>query len=449
MSPGLVRFGTDGVRGVANTRITPEFALALARATAKAFGASEIIIGCDTRRSGGMLEAASAAGATAEGADAVLIGVAPTPAVAAECARRDAPGIVVSASHNPFADNGLKVIGPGGHKLDEALQERIEALLADGSAPVDVPVGAAVGEVRRDPAALERYGDQVLGALEGRDLSGVRIVLDTANGAAHRIAPAVLSRAGAEVMTIGDRPDGTNINDGCGSTAPGLLARTVVDRGADLGIALDGDADRLVAVDHRGRVVDGDHIIALCALDLRSRGHLADGTVVVTVMSNLGFHRAMQEAGIDVVETPVGDRNVLDALRRSGAALGGEQSGHIIFTEYATTGDGLLAALLLTDLVVRSGRPLAELADDAMTSLPQVLRNVAVSSPMPDVADRIRSDLDAVVDDLGDDGRVLVRPSGTEPVVRVMVEADAVERAERCAARLVAAVEAVAPRSGA
>ncbi len=449
MSPSFVRFGTDGVRGVANTQITPEFALALARATARAFRASEIVIGCDTRRSGGMLEAASAAGAAAEGADAVLIDVAPTPAVAAECARRDAPGIVVSASHNPFADNGLKVIGPGGHKLDDALQARIEALLSDGPAPVDVPVGASVGEVRRDPSALERYGDQVLAALEGRGLSGLRIVLDTANGAAHRVAPAVLDRAGAEVTTIGDEPDGTNINDGCGSTAPELLARTVVDGGADLGIALDGDADRLVAVDHRGRVVDGDHIIALCALDLRARGRLADETVVVTVMSNLGFHRAMAAAGIDVIETPVGDRHVLDALQRSGAALGGEQSGHIIFTEHATTGDGLLAALLLTDLVVRSGRPLADLADEAMTSLPQVLHNVAVSSPMPDVTDRISDELAAVVADLGDDGRVLVRPSGTEPVVRVMVEADAVERAEGCAERLVAAVEAVASRGGA
>lgn len=444
-----MRFGTDGVRGVANDQITPELALALARATARAFGASEVVIGCDTRRSGSMLEAAAAAGAAAEGADALLIGVAPTPAVAAECARRDAPGIVVSASHNPFADNGLKVIGPGGHKLDDDLQARVEELLHTAGPPEPAIVGESVGRVTPDPGAVERYGDDVLSALGGRRLSGQRIVLDAANGAAHRIAPAVLTRAGAEVTTIGDRPDGTNINDGCGSTAPDVLARTVLELGADMGIALDGDADRLVAVDHRGRVVDGDHIIALCATDLLARGHLVHGTVVVTVMSNLGFHRAMRAAGIEVVETPVGDRHVLDALHRTGAALGGEQSGHIIFTEHATTGDGLLAGLLLVDLVVRSGRPLAELADEAMTALPQVLRNVSVTSPMPDVTERISDQLAEVVAELGDAGRVLVRPSGTEPVVRVMVEADVVERAERSADQLVEAVRTAAATAGA
>lgn len=448
-SPGPARFGTDGVRGVANQSITAELALSLARATARAFAADRVVIGSDTRRSSAMLQSAAAAGVAAEGADAVVIGVAPTPAVAAECARLGVPGIVVSASHNPFGDNGLKVFGPGGRKLDDALQSRIEELLAQAPPAATAVLGAAVGEVHTDEGALARYGDHVLAALDGRRLDGLRVVVDSANGAAHRIAPEVLTRAGASVVAVGDRPDGTNINDGCGSTAPELVARTVVDEGADLGVALDGDADRLVAVDHQGRVVDGDHIIALCALDLRSSGRLVGDKVVVTVMSNLGFHRAMRAAGVEVIETPVGDRHVLDALQRHGGSLGGEQSGHIIFTDHATTGDGLLAAVLLADLVARSGRPLADLADDAMTSLPQVLRNVPVDAPMPDVADRIADELAAVAAELGDGGRVLVRPSGTEPVVRVMVEADTEERAEQCVSRLVAAVgHAAAPVAG-
>jgi phosphoglucosamine mutase len=276
----------------------------------------------------------------------------------------------------------------------------------------------------------------------------MRVVVDCANGSNSEVAPRLLERLGAEVTAIGNHPDGTNINEGCGSTDPSALARAVVQHGADLGIAFDGDADRMVAVDHRGEQVDGDQIIALCAMDLARRERLAGGAVVVTVMSNLGFHQAMRREGIAVVTTPVGDRHVLQALTDGGYSLGGEQSGHIIFSELATTGDGLLSAVALLDLVRRAGRPLADLAAEAMVRLPQVLRNVSVSSPMPDVAERLQAELRRVEGELGESGRVLLRPSGTEPVVRVMAEAPTAQQAEEVAARLVAAVEALAVADG-
>jgi phosphoglucosamine mutase len=442
-----IRFGTDGVRGVANVQITAEVALAIGRATARVFaGASRVVIGRDTRRSGSMLEAAVAAGVSAEGADAVLLGIVPTPAVAVVAARDAVPGVVISASHNPFGDNGIKVFGPGGSKLTDAEQAAVESEIAAvlGGAPASVD-GAQVGEVRADAGGLDAYADAVTAILDGRDLSGMRVAVDCANGANSRVAPQVLRSLGAEVTVLSAAPDGTNINADCGSTHPAALRQAVVDHGAEVGIAFDGDADRLVAVDHRGTLVDGDQIIALCALDLAARDLLAERTVVVTVMSNLGFHRAMRAAGIRVEQTAVGDRNVLERLAAGGYSLGGEQSGHIIFADRASTGDGLLAALTLLDLVRRSGRPLAELADEAMTRLPQVLVNVAVDAPMPDVTDRLASQIAAVVEELGDDGRVLVRPSGTEPVVRVMVEATEQERAERVAEQLAAQVAALTP----
>ena len=441
-----IRFGTDGVRGVANVQITSEVALAIGRATARVFsGAPCIVIGRDTRRSGSMLEAAVAAGVSAEGADAVLLGVVPTPAVAVVAARDAAPGVVISASHNPFGDNGIKVFGPGGSKLTDAeqaaVESEIDAVLGGAAASAS---GGSVGEVRADPGALEAYAATVVATLEGRDLAGMRIVVDCANGANSVVAPEVLTSLGAEVTVLSADPDGTNINANCGSTHPRSLQDAVVAHGAAVGIAFDGDADRLVAVDHRGQLVDGDQIIALCALDLAGRDRLADRTVVVTVMSNLGFHRAMQAADIRVEQTAVGDRNVLEALAAGGYSLGGEQSGHIIFADRSSTGDGLLAAVTLLDLVRRSGRPLAELADGAMTRMPQVLVNVAVDAPMPDVTDRLSVELAAAADELGEDGRVLVRPSGTEPVVRVMVEATEHEHAEQIARRLATAVEALA-----
>lgn len=440
-----IRFGTDGVRGVANVQITAEVALAIGRAVSRVFSPDRVVIGRDTRRSGSMLESAVAAGVTAEGADAVLLGVVPTPAVAVVCARDAVPGVVISASHNPYEDNGLKVFAPGGLKLSDDEQSAVEAAIAEvlsGAGPL--AGGGSIGSVRPDPTAAEAYADAVVATLDGRDLAGMHVVVDCANGANSTIAPDVLRSLGARVSVLSDTPDGTNINAGCGSTHPDALRAAVVAEGAQVGIAFDGDADRLVAVDHTGALVDGDHIIALCALDLAARDELAHDTVVVTVMSNLGFHRAMASAGIHVEQTAVGDRNVLESLAAGGYSLGGEQSGHIIFADRSTTGDGLLAALTLLDLLRRSGRPLAELASEAMTRLPQVLVNVAVDAPMPDVAERIAGELAAAADALGQDGRVLVRPSGTEPVVRVMVEAVDRALAERTADELAGAVRSAA-----
>lgn len=441
----VARFGTDGVRGLANDQITVELAVALGRATARVFPATGVVIGRDTRRSGPMLEAAVAAGVCAEGADARLAGVVPTPAVAAAAARDGVPGIVISASHNPFADNGIKVFGPGGRKLSDAEQAAVEQatdqLLAAGPHPG--PTHDGVGVVVHDDAVLRSYLDDVAGSLDGRDLAGLRVVLDCANGANSLAAPELFERLGAHVTVIAAAPDGVNINDDCGSTHPAACQDAVRASGADAGIAFDGDADRVLAVGDDGSLIDGDRILALAAADLRARGRLADDTVVVTVMSNLGFRRAMTAAGVRVVETSVGDRHVLEALGSGGYSLGGEQSGHIIFAELSTTGDGLLAAVQLLDLARRAGRPLAELAAAAMTRLPQVLVNVAVPNPMPDVADRLADDTAAVQHELGDDGRVLLRPSGTEPVVRVMVEATDADVAADAADRLAAAVAAL------
>jgi phosphoglucosamine mutase len=441
-----IRFGTDGVRGVANTEISVELALALGAATAEVFDAARVVIGRDTRRSGSILEAAVAAGVGATGAEAVLLGVAPTPAVAAVSQVEGVPGVVISASHNPFGDNGLKVFAPGGRKLSDAQQHAVEARLdqlLSGASPAGRPVGADVGTVTRSDAS-GLYADRVVEALEGRGLEGLHVVLDCANGANSHLAAAVFERLGAQVQVIGDRPDGTNINAASGSTDPAELSGVVARVGADLGIAFDGDADRMIAVDGDGAPVSGDHVLALFATDLRARGALANDTVVVTVMTNLGFHRAMAAEGVQVVTTAVGDRSVLEALDSGGHSLGGEQSGHIIFADLATTGDGLLAGVLLADLVKRSGRPLAQLADEAMSAVPQVLVNVAVGAPMPDVAERIADAMATVEAELGDEGRVLVRPSGTEPVVRVMVEAIEPGHAERSAQVLAAAVREAA-----
>jgi phosphoglucosamine mutase len=438
-----IRFGTDGVRGLANADVSPELALALGAATASVFGADQVVIGRDTRRSGPMLEAAAAAGVAASGARAVLVGVVATPAVALASAQRDAPGIVISASHNAFADNGLKVFAPGGRKLTDDQQSRVEgelaAVLDADPSPAGRPTGTDVGTIEAADVS-DAYAQHVVDALEGRDLDGLHVVLDCANGANSTVAPEVFRRLGAEVEVLAATPDGTNINERCGSTDPADLSTAVARHGADLGIAFDGDADRMLAVDPDGAPVSGDHTLALFAEDLRARGRLRDDTVVVTVMTNLGFHHAMAAAGISVVTTPVGDRSVLEALDAGGWSLGGEQSGHIVFADLMTTGDGLLAAVLLADLVRRSGRPLDELSNAAMASLPQVLVNVAVDRPLPDVVERLGPELDAEVDRLGTTGRVLVRPSGTEPVVRVMVEAAEWDEANAVAQRLAGAV---------
>jgi phosphoglucosamine mutase len=440
----MLKFGTDGVRGVANTELTPELALALGRAAARVLGGDRYAVGRDTRRSGPLLEAALSAGLASEGADVTLLGVAPTPEVAWWSVQQDAPAAVVSASHNPFPDNGIKFFAAGGRKLRDEVEASVEAelarLLSEGATD-RAPTGADVGRIVPAGDDHAGYAAAVAATLEGRRLDGLRAVVDCANGSASVVAPAVLAGLGVAVEVLFDQPDGTNINAGCGSTHPDTLARTVVEQGADLGVAFDGDADRVMLVDGAGEIVDGDQIIALCARDRHDRGALRGDSVVVTVMTNLGFRLAMDKAGITVVETAVGDRYVLEALESRSLALGGEQSGHVIFRDLCTTGDGLLTAVQALDVVVRSGRPLAELAAGAMTRLPQVLRNVRVAERDPAVVDRLAPLIAEVEARLGAEGRVLVRPSGTEPLVRVMAEAPTQAEAEAAVSQLVAAVE--------
>jgi len=443
------RFGTDGIRGVANAELGAELALALGRAAARILPAQCFLVGRDTRRSGPLLQAALSAGMASEGADVIDLGVLPTPAVAWHAARRDLPAAVVSASHNLFADNGVKLFDRGGLKLADAAEHDIEAeldrILEGGSGPRPV-VGHLVGRLWSEADAADAYVEHLVAALEGRDLADVRVVVDCAHGAASTVAPAVLERLGADVRAIACEPDGANINDGCGSTHPEALAAEVVARGADVGLALDGDADRLLAVDHTGQLTTGDELLALFATDLASRGRLAGNTMVVTVMSNLGLRLAMAERGIALRETKVGDRYVLEALEGDGLTLGGEQSGHIVFRELATTGDGVLTALLLLDLVRRLGRPLAELARASMQRVPQVLSNVGAADPAAAVAAAIvQAEVEAVEAELGDRGRVLLRASGTEPLVRVMVEAEDEGVAQAAADRLCAVVRQAVP----
>jgi phosphoglucosamine mutase len=436
-----IRFGTDGVRGVANRELDAESVLALGRATARVLGPDTFVIGRDTRRSGPLLQAAMSAGLSSEGADVVDVGVLPTPGIAWLSADRSVPAVVVSASHNPFPDNGIKVFAAGGSKLatdiEAAIEREAEELLRAGRRGDAARVGEGVGQIRSEPDAALGYMDHLAGALGGRDLAGTEVVVDCANGAASYIAPLTFTRLGAKVHTIASDPDGTNINDGCGSTHADLLSSEVLARKADVGIALDGDADRLVAVDHTGSVKTGDELMALFAYDLKARGELRGNAVVVTVMSNLGFRNAMGERGIDVYETPVGDRNVLEALESRGLVLGGEQSGHIVFRHLATTGDGLLTGVLLLDLLAREKKPLAELVAGAMKRLPQVLENVSVPDPRATVeTDEVRDAVSAEERYLGPAGRVLIRVSGTEPLVRVMVEASDEHSARETALRL-------------
>lgn len=441
----MLKFGTDGVRGVANQDLTPELVLALGRAAARVLPAWTFVIGRDTRRSGPLLEAALVAGLTAEGADVVDLGVVPTPAVAWVAARDDVAGAVVSASHNPFADNGVKIFGRGGRKLGDDAEAELEAelhRLLRHEVVHEPRVGGAVGIVRSGEDDVAAWTTAIAGSIDGRTLVGLDLVVDCANGAASHVAPAVLRALGATVHVLHDEPDGTNINAGCGSTHPEELQRAVVERGAAAGIAFDGDADRCLAVDATGQLVDGDQIIAICAIDRHRRGLLAKGTVVVTVMTNLGFRLGMAEQGIEVLEVPVGDRYVLEALADNSLTLGGEQSGHVIFADRATTGDGLLTAVQLLDVVHREARPLGALAADAMTRLPQVLRNVRVAGDAQAAVHAVADQVALVEAELGERGRVLVRPSGTEPLVRVMAEAPTPEAAEAAVARLVAAIEA-------
>jgi phosphoglucosamine mutase len=439
-----LRFGTDGVRGVANRDLTPELVTALGRAAARVLGADgPFVVGRDTRRSGPLLEAALVAGLCSEGADVERVGVLPTPGVAYLAQMFDAPAAVVSASHNPYPDNGVKLFARGGRKIADAPEQRIEAelrRLVDAGAEVG-PEGPDVGVARDRVGAAADYIAHLAGALGGRRIDGQSVVVDCGNGAAYEVAPWALRVLGTQVKVLHAEPDGTNINAGCGSTDPGELQEAVVAAGAHAGLAFDGDADRVIAVDERGRLVDGDQMLAVIALDLHDRGELRGDAVVATVMSNLGLRRALAEQGVELIETPVGDRNVLTALEERGLSLGGEQSGHVILSDLATTGDGTLTGLLLLDVMARRGRPLSELAA-VVEPLPQVLRSVQVGDGARVEHDgAFRAELESVEEQLGSDGRVLVRRSGTEPVVRVMVEAPTAELAETAATRLAAAVE--------
>jgi phosphoglucosamine mutase len=439
-------FGTDGVRGLANGDLTPELALAVAGAAARVLVAQDAshrplaVVGRDPRASGEMLEAAVVAGLTSAGADVLLVGVLPTPAVAFLTDSYGADlGVVLSASHNPMPDNGIKLFAAGGLKLPDEIEEEIEAAVDLG--PKTRPTGAGVGRLHRADDALERYGAHLLGAHPTR-LDGLHVVVDCANGAASAVAPEIYRGAGAQVTTIGAEPDGLNINDGVGSTHLDGISAAVRRSGAHLGIAHDGDADRCLAVDAAGAVVDGDQLLAICALALRDAGRLRNETVVATVMSNLGFHHAMRDAGIEVVSTAVGDRYVLEALRARDLSLGGEQSGHVVFNDIATTGDGLLTALHVMARMTESGRSLAELAA-VVHRLPQTLINVRVGDRAAVAASpAVSSAVVGAAAELGDTGRVLLRPSGTEQLVRVMVEAATQQQADEIANRLAAVVGA-------
>ncbi len=459
------RFGTDGVRGVANLDLTPEWAVALGRVAAQVLCTASpspggFVVGRDTRASGAMLSAALAAGIASEGVDVIDLGVITTPGVAWVAAQRGVPGAVISASHNPYTDNGVKFFAAGGTKLSDREEGSIQAGLDAGEVGGEGPTPsgrlqpgegpppgsdgpAPVGSVTFAPELCHGYSEHLVASLEGRRLDGLSVVVDCANGAATHIAPEVIRALGAEVVATGDRPDGHNINEKCGSTHLDHLRELVATHSCDVGLAFDGDADRCLAVDHRGGEVDGDRMIALFALDLNDRGLLGSSAVVVTHMTNLGFRLAMAGHGITTIDTDVGDRNVLVAMEREGAVLGGEQSGHVIFRSCATTGDGILTGLALLDLVARRGKPLSDLAAAVMTRLPQKLVSVQVADPgaLNGAAD-VWAEVDRANTELGRSGRVLVRPSGTEPKVRVMVEAESEQVAEQVAERLANAVSA-------
>ena len=425
-------FGTDGIRGVAfGDVLTEELTRQVAASAVRVLGGARVVIGRDTRPSGPALEKAAVEGFTAAGADVVLLGVVPTPAVAQVVASGAADlGLVLSASHNPAPDNGLKLFGPGGHKLSDAQEDAIEAGLGE--------LGSGSGAVSDGADLVEGYVDALLSTVGS--LTGLRVVVDGAEGAASVIAPEVYRRAGAEVVAIHCAADGERINDACGATHPESLAAAVVEQGADLGIAHDGDADRCIVVDASGRVVNGDQVLGLLALARQEAGLPASDVLVATVMSNQGLSLAMRAAGIELVRTAVGDRYVLEAMLEKGYRLGGEQSGHVVLLDHATTGDGLLTALQVMNRVARSGRPVADLAD-VVTLLPQVLVNVRAErtrASAPDVLAAVAAEEAA----LGESGRVLLRPSGTEPLVRVMVEAPDQGTADAVAHRLAGVVAA-------
>lgn len=432
-----MNFGTDGIRGVANDELTAELSLSIGRAAVSVFGTEKpFIVGRDTRLSGPMIQAALSAGIASAGGNVVDLGVLPTPALAFASAKRGAPAAVVSASHNPYSDNGIKFFAPGGAKLSDETERQLEEVLKNNQ----FQVGGVGGSIRRDLSVGAEYIEFLLSMSTG--LGGMRIVVDCAHGAASAIAPELFRLLGADVTTINAAPDGRNINDDCGSTHMDALRAMVATKEASVGLAFDGDADRVLAVDETGQTIDGDQIMAMLAIDAKKNGQLKDDTVVVTVMSNLGLRLAMERNQIDVHETSVGDRHVLAALKANGWSLGGEQSGHIIFPELATTGDGLLTGIKLLDFVHQSKKSLSELSSEAMTKLPQKLHGVKVKGRSNlDIPDSIWEAVHEAENELGTEGRVLLRASGTEPLIRVMVEAPSEELANDICERLSRIVE--------
>jgi phosphoglucosamine mutase len=424
-------FGTDGVRGVANEEpMTSEMAMQIGRATAYLFrnkkGRHRIVLGKDTRLSGYMLETALASGICSMGGDVLLVGPLPTPGIAFVTVdmRADA-GVVISASHNPFHDNGIKIFSGNGFKLPDDMEQRIEELIFSGQLDRSRPTGTAVGKAYRIDDATGRYTVFLKHTFpEHLTLEGLKVVVDCAHGAAYRVTPTVLEELGAAVYSVGVEPDGENINLHCGSLHPELISRLVVEQGADLGLTLDGDADRVVFVDHTGRVIDGDHIMAICALDMMQEGTLNKKTLVATVMSNMGLEMVLTEAGGTMIRAPVGDRYVVEEMLKGGYNLGGEQSGHIVFLDHNTTGDGMITALQVLAIMQKKGAPLAELAE-VMVTLPQTQRSVQVKEKKDlSLVPQIQRMIKECQKELGKRGRILIRYSGTEPVLRIMIEGE-------------------------
>lgn len=437
-------FGTDGVRGVANSELTPELAFHLGKAGAYVLSQSNtkpvFITGADTRVSGDMLENALTAGILSVGGNVIKAGILPTPAIAYLVRHYQADaGVMISASHNPFEYNGIKFFNGEGFKLDDEIEDQIEDLIVRETQLNQGNTGDQLGKcLEAEDSALDLYTEFLLGTVPELDLSGMKVALDCANGAAYQVAERVYHKLGAETVVIGNQPNGMNINDGCGSTHPEQLQRCVVGEGAMIGMAFDGDADRLIAVDEKGHMIDGDRLICICARQLKKEGKLKDNRVTATVMSNLGFHKYLQSIGATVDVTGVGDRYVLERMKQTGSVIGGEQSGHIIFLDHTTTGDGILSSLQVMRAVLDSGKRPSELSE-AIPIYPQVLRNAHVKNENKKIFDQdqeVRQAISKVEEIMAGNGRVLIRPSGTEPLVRVMIEGTDTDKITNLAERI-------------
>lgn len=421
-------FGTDGVRGIANKELTPELVYKIGRAGAYVLAKDKrdvkIVVGMDTRISGDMLEAALVAGICSVGADVLSVGILPTPAVAYLTRELKAEaGVVISASHNPVEYNGIKFFGSTGYKLSDEIEEEIEKYILDGKEVPLSPTGEGVGRKIVINDGTEKYKEFLRTSIDV-DFNGLKIALDCGNGAAYKAAPELIKELGAEVEVIHNNPNGKNINVNCGSTKPQEVQSLVLNTGADVGLSFDGDADRLIAVDEKGNIVDGDHIMAICGIHLKNKGKLKQNTIVATVMSNMGLDICLNNENMNIIKTKVGDRYVIEEMLKGGYSLGGEQSGHLIFLEHNTTGDGLLSGLQLISVMKETGKKLSELAS-VMTSLPQVLINAKVSNEKKNAYledEVIRKEIEKLENKFHGEGRVLIRPSGTEPLVRVMIE---------------------------